>query len=441
MPAERKVTAKRLCELSLPNDAEELGALPLPEVTDVSEASRGDLAKAAESLRDAWLTLLTDLWTPSDEAGDRGGDLPDHELCERLFFNIGAYFAHVVTPLLLKDELVVQNQVGFKRGDNQRLVDRIEELLETHRDDDGEAYEIREACAATFDFTTALWDIYLARIMAITPIREFATAALGHGSLEDLHKRGMSSEFDHLPKLIPRLVATVLAFMTKTYELIESTAGERHPGPFASLEVGELPLLARRAEGMSKKYGPKNVEAAFEHQLALLMQSLGLVVVQTRRAKRTVDLLVISSDPTERLTFLVEAKTTAAKTYSFPAADQRALAEYARTVRASLTTLPPLRFILLVSRAAAGTVAGKVRSFEAEHGTPLRFVPIDELVSTRELLPGPVPVSALAKQVLEGGPILPEGFGQSLAEAYTQAQQAHTMFVEAMLEARPRPAV
>ena len=189
--------------------------------------------------------------------------------------------------------------------------------------------------------------------------------AVAHESLQRMHQKEVTSTRHRA--LTSRLLATLLSIVGDTYEERARSFQWRLTGPFSALELGDLPQLARRSEPMRKKYGDKQVETIFEQQLALLMQSLGFVVVQTRRGRRTVDLVAIADGPDDRFTFLVEAKTTAASTYPFPADDQRALAEYARSVRSTLTTMPTMRFVLLISHTASRTMPEKVTAFEAAH--------------------------------------------------------------------------
>lgn len=147
---------------------------------------------------------------------------------------------------------------------------------------------------------------------------------------------------------------------------------EHNIGPFSAIRLQELSLLANRDKSVMRRYGKKNVERVFETQLALVlvMQSFGLYVVSTRTGQSTVDLVCISASPEERVTFLLEAKTTKA-TYALPKTDFRALQYYVNTVRRSLSTLPPLSFCLIVGSKASKTLGGKLAALEAEASVPV----------------------------------------------------------------------
>src|SRR5437867_1365392 len=131
------------------------------------------------------------------------------------------------------------------------------------------------------------------------------------------------------------------------------------------IKPSELPIIAARTPEVIQKYGEKNLECVFEMQLALLMQSFGFIVVQTRIGERRVDLIAISSGSYDPITCIVEAKTSRSP-YALPVKDERALKEYVQDIRRSLTSLPPLKFVLLVSGAAARSLPARLHRVEAE---------------------------------------------------------------------------
>lgn len=106
---------------------------------------------------------------------------------------------------------------------------------------------------------------------------------------------------------------------------------------FAALRLDDVHRLSRRDSTLKDVYDMPT-ERAFERQLSLLFMSLGFAVIESTPGKRYVDLLCIADTP-EPATIVVEAKSTAAGEYKFPAADQRALVEHVTGVRRTLRSL------------------------------------------------------------------------------------------------------
>jgi hypothetical protein len=254
-----------------------------------------------------------------------------------------------------------------------------------------------------------------------------------HGRLAEFHTRAIAD-------LAGSITVALTARMADLFdELGGGMDASWEPGVFSALRLPELTRLAIRDPVLVRRYGDKQVEKRFEHQLALLFQSLGFVVIQTRTGTRTVDLVCISTDPTERVTFLVEAKTTKGP-YALPAKDERALRDYVADINATLTSLPPLKFVLLVSHAGTGTLDGKLRDFETKAGTPIRFLKASALSALREEIPGPAPTTALLQLIVGGERILPDDLAQRVGNAYRSTHEAHRAFAEALMAAA-RPAL
>jgi hypothetical protein len=183
---------------------------------------------------------------------------------------------------------------------------------------------------------------------------------------------------------------------------------------------------------MQKRYGRKYVERVFEKQLALIMQSFGLYVVSTRVGQSTVDLVCISSDPLERITLLVEAKTTKGN-YSLPRKDDRALRDYIDDVRRILTTLPPLSLVLLLGNKPSRTLNAKLGRLETHACVPVRFMPARELALLRERIIGPLPLRIFIREAVARSRIVDATAVTAIVESYDATQAAHRSFVEAML--------
>lgn len=206
---------------------------------------------------------------------------------------------------------------------------------------------------------------------------------------------------------------------------------QRHTGAFRLIALHELPLLAKRDESMSAKHGKRRVAKVFEEQLALIAQSLGFSIVSTQTGERTVDLVCIADSIGERLTFLLEAKTTS-RPYSLPTKDERALLEYVSTVRGSLKYLPELRFVLIVGQAPSGTLQAKLLRLERTAGVPVRFCPADVIVSLREGIPGPVSANLFADAILRAPSILTKAFVQEVTRRHEAIQTALMKLVRMM---------
>lgn len=232
-----------------------------------------------------------------------------------------------------------------------------------------------------------------------------------------------------------RLAQGALAFAQQVYDDIPKWNSKHQLGPFSAIHIDELALLARRDRSLLKRYGTRNAERVFEKQLALIMQSFGLFVVSTRVGQSTVDLVCISPSAEERFTFLVEAKTTSSA-YFLPKKDGRALKEYVAGVRASLSTLPPLGFVLIIGHAGSKTLVEKLARLQSEIAIPVRFVRAQQIADLRERIPGPLPLKAFASEVLRGATALANDFVNRVVGSYDAEQSAHRDFVERMLAAR-----
>jgi len=274
---------------------------------------------------------------------------------------------------------------------------------------------------------------------AATPIVQtglpFTLARLALRAIRTLlDARDQSSE-SALRDLASQIAKALLDAMAEGFdEASQGWDGKWQPGVFSGLRLAELTPLAMRTPAMIKRYGEKHVEKRFESQLALLFQSLGYIVIQTRTGHRTVDLVCISTDPSDRLTFLVEAKTTAGR-YALPAKDERALRDYIEDINATLGSLPPLKFVMLVSHAGTKTLEGKLQELERKSETPTRFVATKTLAELREELPGPAPTGMLVKLLLKSPHVVAEDLAAAVASSYSQMHRAHQDFAEALMKA------
>jgi hypothetical protein len=257
--------------------------------------------------------------------------------------------------------------------------------------------------------------------------------AIAHDVVCGLHNDERLLPEGDLKIMANRLLHSLLHYLGEVYDDAKRPWNkEHHVGPFSQIQLQELSLLARRDAAVEKKYGQKQIERVFEQQLALIVQSLGLLVVPARTGERSVDLICISSDAS-RVTFLLEAKTSA-KPYTLPVKDERALLEYIEQVQTALTSLPRLDFVLIVSGEPSKTLSKKLRSLEGKSHVPIRFCRAQDLAELREMSVGPLPIEAFRDDLIGGPHVPPRGFVGPLVKKYEQLQLGHTSFVREMFD-------
>jgi hypothetical protein len=132
----------------------------------------------------------------------------------------------------------------------------------------------------------------------------------------------------------------------------------------------------------------------------------------------------------------MEAKSTG-RAYNLPTDDARALADYVSQVRATLTTVPPLRFVMVLGPSAAKPLTNRLQHLEQQLGLPVRFASASSLGRLRESIPGPVPMAAFLECVLAGPEVLSEDFWVDAASRFRGMQEAHESFVRTLLGTRP----
>jgi hypothetical protein len=407
-------------------------SLPAPSDDVLQTWSASELRKSLEWARGAWLDLIcTDLTLPQITS-DEGEEGSAGATFSKLVRNVGVWF-NALNDAHRACQSDKRYGVIFKLADSDRIWD-----AERPSDDHPYWLELTVARVALDAYIKTLICAALIPNLSDTPIRGTgayaAFEAIAHGALTRLHDVQSTAPAPPLQALAGRLLHSLLHALKDGYE---DVAGYRdqitwRPGPYSELQLEELSLLASRHESMARRFGAKRVEKRFEQQLSLLFQSLGWIVIQTRTGTRTVDLVCISSDPTSRLTFLVEAKTSKAA-YAFPAKDERALRDYVADIDETLTTLPSLRFVLLVSHSATRTLASKLRAFETKSGKPIRFISAAALSQLRTDLPGPAPTGPFAELILDSSCVLPEEFVAQVVDRYRRQHDAHREFVEVLM--------
>lgn len=258
-----------------------------------------------------------------------------------------------------------------------------------------------------------------------------------HNNLYRLHKTSLSAPHADLRRCANKLVHGLLDLLKTVYSSERIICNKDHrSGPFSALLTHELALLASRDKRLLSRYGTKQVEKVFERQLALLFQSYGFYVVGTKLGQKTVDLICISSDPRQKMTILVEAKTSG-KPYSLPTKDRRALVEYAKDVKKSLTGMPNLEFVLITGPQPGSTLEGRLSELEAEIQTPARYISAKELGALRECMPGTLPMETLRNDIILSDTRILKDLDKSILETHQSRQQAYSLFVNIMLSGVP----
>jgi hypothetical protein len=250
-------------------------------------------------------------------------------------------------------------------------------------------------------------------------------------------ERALREEHPLISSLAGRVAsATSPALVTAMASEIQPHANVAKIG-YHALNTVDLEGLARRNQKLSDKYS-MSIERAFERQLALLFTSLGYAVIESVPGRRQVDLLCVAASP-EPATFVVEAKTTSAREYSFPATHERALIEHVDEVRKDLRGLPPLKLILVV---APGFSVGAARRLEAvgrHHGVGCYGMPTSVLALLRIRHLGDVRFDVLFEEIAAGPVIVNEDVIDRIVRIAKSPTKSWQEFVAIQRRARARP--
>lgn len=421
-------------------------ALPPPEESALARASATSARRLCGAYLDLWRLLVIDRATlPVDHIEVAGVDgarrgLRGAELLDCVFSVVVRHFDYALGVYLRKS---VANRLQSIPGltlDAVRLYGRSEADGDLP-DDLAERIAVLTRSIFSRDYLGCAFGLE-----AVNMCRSWSFSGSLTGTVEwflhkELHDYYQFAQSQHthvtpwLRDLIPAMGARLLDHAAGVYGRVPKWDEDSMAGPFSSIRLVELPLLAKRDPAMLDRYGAGQVAKAFEKQLALIVQSFGFIVVSTRTGTETVDLVCISPDPAERFTFLLEAKTTRSK-YALPKKDARALCDYVTDVRRTLTTLPPLTFGLLVGPEPATTVAPKLSELGLRVNLPLRYCPASLLGTLRARLPGPLPLRAFQTEILRGPAVLAADFITAVHHAHAAEQQAHVDFVRSMQTAR-----
>jgi hypothetical protein len=464
----------RLVALDISKTKEAFLNLPLPEESPLVGATSKTLHRAANNFYRSWIYLVSDkkLYLQGEATVPSTGEtLSGKDLWWRLFFVVGAYYDFSIR-LLLRGKQTVHPLpgLGLVKADEwvgklTRDIDAVRQeflLLAEGNIPEVEAERLRTKLLSLYKASSLeeagdeiLWDMdrSLAAFFAGTYTTAVTTAVFAEllrrtnipleliEDMDGISHRTAAVVFagpissgrwpPQVRELSRRLVATIFEQWVRIYDRPDSDKSYRI-GPFSSIRLTELASLANRDARMSKKYGSKRIEKVFEQQLALIVQSFGLYVVSTRTGQRTVDLICISADPMARFTFLLEAKTSG-RPYTLPRDDARALLEYIREVRAGLTTLPPLHFVLMIGPSPSATLEKKLQGLEAEAGLPIRYCSAHELAQLREVVAGPLPLNDFTDYLLLASRVVPAGFAQTMRSRVDELRRSHEALVRTLL--------
>lgn len=269
---------------------------------------------------------------------------------------------------------------------------------------------------------------FLVKIPFLHKYYTFGLQSFVHNSVHGIYKFIYSNSDEILRIVAERMLLPILEDLKDIFN-DNQKPDEYTPGIYSSLNLEELSHVASRNQVAIKKYGFKYLEKHFEQQLSLLMQSFGFFVISAKTGEKKADLFCFYSDEQFKFSFLLEAKTKSTN-YNLPQSDIRALKEYIITTRQTLTTMPELKFVLIVGPKPSKTVASKIKNLESELNIAIRYIDVKNLVKLRENLPGPVIHKAFLNVVLSHGNILDEEAIKKISEYFFAQQQIHSEYVD-----------
>jgi hypothetical protein len=432
----------QISQLSIEHNLEDIIRLPQPEESALANAKQEELYKVAQVFSRLWqelvmnqITLSSDRVTGVCSISGKMTQLEGVLLWDRVLLSLGSYYDFAARAILPPKLTEGKKEIYLIPGLNSKSIDAL--TAEVERFENVPDYQ-RQSLILTGIYFNSLFMSYFLRLLRqreqLDMLVMFEKSA--HRMLMTMYDLSQIASSVDQRLLANRLFRSSLEYLVEVYSNVEVTWNQEHyPGVFSKINLPELSLLAKRAQVIVQKYGEKEVEKVFEQQLALIAQSLGFYVVSTRRGERTVDLVCISGDPYEKITVLLEAKTST-KPYSLPTKDERALVEYIEEVKRSLRTLPPLKYVLIVGHRAGQNLEKKLAQLQERTEVPIRFCAAQDLADLRESIPGSAPLRALTECILRSSHILPRGFATAVAERYTTEQEAHSDFVRKMLSSQ-----
>lgn len=407
-----------------------LVSLPAPHKSPLMKANSTDLLASCKTFHKLWEELVIDqVSLPDVQLKNMPKDMiiptTREEIWNSVFLTIVCYYDYSFFRIIRKEK-----HTGLPSGLN---IHSIEKFLPADVKKVDSGYNVR---ILSFEYFMCLLSLYFAPMMKHPSIPSWISNTFNnsyHGSVHGLFQKVVALPTGKRNAGLTML-NSVLEYAKDTFGKMQNNK-EYKPGIFSVINTEELSLIASRDAQTVKQYGAKSLEKVFERQLALIMQSLGMIVVSTKMGTRTVDLICISSFPDKPYTCLIEAKTTN-KPYSLPRKDFRALKEYIDDVRHTLHTLPPLRFVLVSAYKSSRTLDSKLRELQADTGIPIRFISSQQIADLRENIIGILPPDIFADKILSSPQILDSDFVTEIEKRYSLMQKAHADFVETIFSAR-----
>lgn len=425
----------------LPKTLSQLLALPSPEDSYPKNSRYNTIRDATCEFLRSWkqMPLEYDELCKCSESYKCPGCGAEHELSGRdlwcrKFLIVGTYYDFLVRRLISMKDRTKKHDLppGLNLSAHSQFLEKFPRKAQSLDPPVGHMIiSLYLSCLIPTYFTGLFRPIQVPNF----PISEFEEGS--HNNMHSLHEYSFSAPHPDLQRCARRLAHGLLDLLKTIYSSEQVVWNKDHKsGPFSALRTPELALLASRDKKLLTRYGTKQVEKVFERQLALLFQSFGFYVVETKSGQKTVDLICISSDPRKTMTILVEAKTSG-KPYSLPTKDRRALTEYAKDVKKSLTSMPALEFVLIIGPQPVSTLEGRLNELEAEIQTPVRYITAAKLAAIRECMPGPLPMETLRNDVIRSDTRILKDLDKSILETHQRQQQAHSLFVNTMLGGVP----
>lgn len=347
-----------------------------------------------------------------------------------LFFVASSYLDHILHTVVtsdFKEELLPE---CFKI---KSLKDTIPNIIESSK-----LPFSYNATILLHHYCMAMSTLYFTKLFSTT-VNEIPPTktmqAIFHRALADFQRSTVLCKNEYEKLAGNRLLHSVLELAATVYDDIAEWQSPHKPSIFSAINIKDLSGLSSRSPVLLKKYGERNVDKLFERQLSLIFQSLGFYVIPSKIGENTVDLICISSDPLNKFTFLVEAKSSKSP-YSLPKKDSRAVIDYISNIKQALQSLPNLSFVLFIGQKPSKTIANKLKHLESTTAMPIRYASAEDLANFRESIPGPVSFKVFHDILLTSGSLLNGSTFSNIAACMNAEQEAHNAFVGAMLAAR-----
>ena len=433
-----------ILQLSIEKDLEIIINSPPPELA-LKNFKQIELEKIAAHFSCLWHDLLTNkITTPyrktslireTSEGTVAEIEYEDFLIWDKLILALGSYYDYSIRAILPSKLEFGKKEISLFPGLNLEFTPEL--FSKTWKSEVSEQ-KIQSFIFASHYFNCLKASYFLKLLQSASLPRSVVMLLeeVAHNSLVEMHKLSREVWSAENYRLISQLTHSSLTYLASIYDNKGHGVNIDHaPGIFSEINLSELSLLARRDPLVAEKYGDKNIEKLFERQLALIFQSMGFYVIQTKTGERTVDLICLYGDGNEGITILVEAKTSK-EPYSLPSKDERALSDYVDDVRKNLVLLPRLKLVLVVGYDSTNNLSKKLKNLENSTSTPIpiRFCKAQDIARLRESIPGVIPVKELIDLMISMSHVVPSDFVENIIEQNLCKQEACIEFVRKMLK-------